>query len=116
MTTYPSRTLSVRIERPYEEVYAFLADHENFAKWASGMDTSVPVTHTEPNEHGVLDHTVHLPGQDVHVPLRVIRNGTGAEVIFTVLRLPGTGDAAFEADATAVSKDLGKLKEVLEHY
>lgn len=114
MTTHPSRTLSVRIERPYEEVYAFLVDQENSARWASGMDTSVPATYTEPNDYGVLDHTVHVPGQDVYVPMRAIRNGTGTEVIFTVLRLPGMDDDAFEADAAAVSKDLRKLKEVLE--
>jgi hypothetical protein len=114
MTTYPSRTLSVRIERPYEEAYGFLADHKNFPKWASGMDTSVPVTYTEPNDFGVVDHTVHLPGLDVYVPLRVLRNGTGVEVLLTVFRLPGTDDAGFEADAAKVSEDLGTLKEILE--
>lgn len=115
MTTYPSRTVSVRIDRRYEEVYEFLADHRNFAKWASGMDTSVPVTYSEPNDYGVLDHTVHLPGVDVHVPLRAVRNGTGTEVMLTVFRLPGTDDAGFDADAAKVSADLGALKEMLEN-
>ncbi|SFJ89274.1 SRPBCC family protein [Amycolatopsis sacchari] len=115
MTTLPSRTLSIRIERPCDEVYNFLTEPGSSAKWASGMDSSAPVTSAEVNEFGVLDHTVHLPGQDVYVPMRVVRNGTGSEVLFTLFRLPDMDDAQYAADAEAVMKDLRKLKELLEN-
>lgn len=115
MTTMPSRTVSIRIERPYAEVYKFLTEPGNSEKWASGMDTSGTVTSSEPNEFGVLDHTVHLPGgQDVYVPMRVVRNGSGAEVLFTVFRLPDMDDDQFTADTEAVLKDLRTLKGILE--
>ncbi|GAB2994479.1 hypothetical protein GCM10017788_65870 [Amycolatopsis acidiphila] len=111
----PSRTLSVRIERPYAEVYKFLTEPGSSAKWASGVDTSGTVTNTEPNEFGVLDHTVHLPdGQDVYVPMRAVRNGTGTEVLFTLFRQPGMDDEKFTADADWVMKDLRTLKGLLE--
>lgn len=115
MTTMPSRTVSIRIELPHTEVYAFLTEPGNSAKWASGMDTSGTVTTTEPNEFGILDHTVHLPdGFDVYVPMRVIRNGGGTEVLFTVFRLPDMDDEQFAADVDAVLKDLRTLKGLLE--
>jgi hypothetical protein len=115
MTTMPSRTLSIRIERPYADVYSFLTTPGSSDKWASGMDTTGTVTSTEPNEFGILDHTVHLPsGQDVYVPMRVLRNGTGAEVLFTVFRLPDMDDESFTADTEAVQKDLRTLKGLLE--
>lgn len=115
MTTMASRTLSVRIERSYTEVYSFLAEPGNSAKWASGVDSTAKVTRTEPNEFGVLDHTVHLPdGQDVYVPMRAVRNGTGTEVLFLLFRQPEMDDEMFAADAEAVLKDLRTLKELLE--
>ncbi|GHF59919.1 hypothetical protein GCM10017566_36880 [Amycolatopsis bartoniae] len=106
--------LSVRIERPYDEVYGFLTEPGSSAKWASGMDSSAPVTSAPRNEFGVLDHTVHLPGQDVHVPMRVVRNGDGTEVQFTLFRLPDMDDEQYAADAEAVTKDLRTLKALLE--
>lgn len=109
-----SRTLSVRIERPYTEVYSFLVEPGNSAKWASGMDSTAKVTSTEPNEFGILDHTVHLPDGDVYVPMRAVRNGTGTEVLFLLFRQPEMDDEMFAADAEAVLKDLCTLKELLD--
>ncbi|HJQ45660.1 MAG TPA: hypothetical protein VJ870_04950 [Amycolatopsis sp.] len=116
MTTVESRTLSVRIERPLSEVYGFLAEPRNFPEWASGMAPGDEnVTYTARNDHGIADHTVHLPdGRAVYVPLRAIRNGTGTEVQLTLFRLPEMTDASFAADAEWVSKDLNALKTLLE--
>lgn len=115
MTTVESRTLIVRIERPLTEVYAFLADPKNFARWAAGLDLEQDILFTEPNPFGVLDHTVRAPGgQEVYVPMRAIRNGTGTEVTFTLFRQPEMTDAAFGRDAEAVQRDLLSLKRVLE--
>ncbi|WP_208024602.1 hypothetical protein [Amycolatopsis pithecellobii] len=110
-----ARTISISIDRPYAEVYRFLAEPDNFSRWASGMDATAELTTTPPNEFGVLDHTVHLPdGQNVYVPMRTVHNGAGTEVLFTVFRLPDMDDAAFAADAEAVLKDLRVLKGLLE--
>ena len=67
------------------------------------------------NEYGVLDHTVELaPDQEIRVPMRVIPNGEGSELIFTVIREVGGIDDEFEQDVSTVRKDLETLKNLLE--
>jgi hypothetical protein len=84
--------------------------------WVAETDYGpVRVTFTERNEFGVLDHFVTLPsGEAVYNPLRVLGNGDGAEVVFTLYRRDGMDEAAFEADAAAVDRDLHTLKRLLE--
>lgn len=115
MTTLESRTLTVRIERPLADVYAFLADPANFSAWAAGLDLEQEIVFTASNPFGVVDHTV-VPagGQEVYVPMRAIRNGSGTEVMFTLFRQPGMTDDEFARDGGAVQKDLLTLKRVLE--
>jgi hypothetical protein len=63
----------------------------------------------------VLDHDVTVPsGETFHNPLRVLANGDGSEVVFTVYRWTGTTDEAHQADAAAVAADLATLKSLLE--
>lgn len=138
MTTPPaSRHISTRINRPWSEVYAFLAAPENFPHWASGLGelrqqadgswlTQTPggpmqVRFTPRNDFGIVDHHVLPPpnsssqGEPVYVPMRVIETHGGAEVVLTLFRLPGMTDEKFEADAEWVEKDLAKLKQLLEN-
>lgn len=69
----------------------------------------------ERNSFGVLDHYVTVaPGAEVYVPLRVIANGTGSEVIFTLFRLPEMTEEKFAEDQKLVEQDLGTLKNLLE--
>lgn len=128
--TMMSRTLSVRIERPWDKVYGYLSDPANFANWASGLgqlrhdgeswQTDTPagtmrVRFTAPNAHGILDHTVIPPdGTEIHIPMRAIANGGGAEVLFTLFRQPDMDDERFAADARWVEEDLARLKAALE--
>jgi hypothetical protein len=86
MTLRPVRHIAVGIRRSYAEVYAFLAQPENFPKWASGLGHSfhhragfewvaetplgiMAIRFSEPNEFGVLDHWL-LPetGAPMHNP------------------------------------------------
>lgn len=130
--TYPSRQITTSINRPPSEVYEFTANPENMPKWAEGLSKSkmtksgeywladspmgsVKVKFTEQNKFGVLDHDVILANGEVfHNPLRVVKNGQGSEVIFTLYRLPKVSDADYEKDASAVKADLQKLKVILE--
>lgn len=52
-------------------------------------------------------------GEVIYVPMRVIADGNGSEVVFT-LRRPGMTDEDFKADGEAVAADLARLKRVLE--
>jgi hypothetical protein len=126
-----SRTLSVSIGRRPGEVYRFVADPRNFPKWAKAFCKSVRevagrwVVETpagevgmrlvEENELGVLDHFVTVsPGKEVYVPMRVVANGEGSEVVFTVFRMEGISEEQFAEDVGMVERDLAALKDVLE--
>jgi len=126
-----SRHLSVHVDRPAAEVYAYAADPAHLPEWAEGLAGGIAqvdgewvadspmgrvvVRFAPPNDLGVLDHDVVLPdGTTVTNPLRVLADGEGSEVVFTLRRQPGTDDAAFAADAAAVAADLAGLTRVLE--
>ncbi|QRM55768.1 SRPBCC family protein [Sinorhizobium sp. BG8] len=132
MATMPARIIHRSIARDWREVYAFASRPQNMPQWASGLASglvpdgdewiadggpigNVRVRFAAPNEFGVIDHRVTLSdGLSVHNALRVVPNGDGAEVMFTLLRLPGIDDAAFEADAAHVARDLEALKALME--
>ena len=126
-----SRTLSVRIDQPFAKVYEFLVNPANWNQWAFGLGKSlrrsgggwiadsnggvVKVRFTARNQYGVVDHTVIRPsGAQVYVPMRLITNGSGCELLFTLFREPGITDERYNSDANFVQSDLNRLKEVLE--
>jgi hypothetical protein len=47
-------------------------------------------------------------------PMRVIPNGDGCEVVFTLRRLPDMSDEDFEPDVGLVRADLTRLRRVME--
>jgi hypothetical protein len=126
-----SRHLSVYIDRPVAEVYAFASDPANLPRWAPGLGSSVVqvdedwfvetpqgrvrVRFVPANDYGVLDHEVLTPsGETVYVPLRAIADRDGCEVVFTLRRSAGMTEAEFERDTALVTGDLALLKKVLE--
>jgi hypothetical protein len=130
-TLHEVRHVSVSIARSPADVYAFVSRPENLPRWATGLAPTienvdgewiadapagkVKVRLAERNALGVLDHDVVLEsGATVHVPMRVIPNGTGSEVVLTVLREEGVPDEKFDADTRWVERDLKGLKAVLE--
>ncbi len=132
-TMYQSRNLSVQINRNARDVYDFTSVPENFLQWASGLGKSLKkvngdwiaetpqgpmkVRFTEHNEFGVLDHWVSPePGVEIYIPMRVIPNGSGSELIFTLFRLSDVSDEKFAADAEWVMRDLTALKNLLEAH
>ena len=128
---FESRTLSVTIACPPRKVYEFVSNPENLPQWAAGLGKSVRKSGTgwvietpqgpaqirfaEKNDFGVLDHYVKLAsGVEVYVPMRVVPNGSGSEVIFTLFKTPGMSDKQFAEDAEMVERDLKALKSILE--
>lgn len=131
MTTYPARTITLSIDRDWREVYDFASIPENFARWAAGLggrfektgeewraeDPSgrpIRIRFSQPNDFGVLDHTVVIEGIETRNAMRVVGNGTGAEIMFTLVTTPGMTVADFAADAAAIERDLNALKALLE--
>ena len=126
-----SRTLTVSIERPPADVYDFVSSPENLPRWAPGLcrsvrrsegqwivetpDGPVKFRFVGRNEFGVLDHSVSpAPGLETMNPMRVVPNGSGSEVIFTVFQRSGMSAEQFAEDAGLVERDLRTLKTILE--
>ena len=130
--TFPAvRHVSISIDRPPGEVYAFAANPENLPRWAKGLSGAiervggewiadspmgkVKVRFVGRNELGVLDHDVTVEsGETIHNPMRVVANGEGSEVVFTLFLRPGASAEDFDADARTVAEDLAALKAFLE--
>lgn len=71
---------------------------------------------SDANEFGVLDHFVSpVEGLEFLVPMRVVPNGAGSEVLFTLFQTPEMTDEKFHEDAALVQRDIETLKAVLEH-
>jgi hypothetical protein len=132
MTLHQARTITVSVDRDWREVYDFASIPQNFPRWAAGLGTrfersgeewtaedpdgrSIRIRFSTPNEFGVLDHIVFAEsGAESSNAMRVVANGTGAEIMFTVLRTPGMTEEVLAADAAAVQRDLNTLKALLE--
>lgn len=126
-----ARTISVPIDRPPAEVYEFAANPKNLPQWVKSFCLSVKpsgdawlmetpggevgIRFVPANDFGVLDHVVTLPdGQSILNPLRVVDNGAGSEVMFTLFQHQEESDEQFAQDAAMVEADLHALKAVLE--
>ena len=128
----PARTYSVSIRHEWRSLYERIWRPEFFPKWASGLSDSelrqegnewvanssegaIRVQFTAHNDHGVMDHSVDTgDGKAVHVPLRIVQNGDGAEVMLTLFRQPGMTEETFSADAKWIMRDLRALKALAE--
>jgi hypothetical protein len=125
--------IQVVVARPWRDLYELIWRPETFPRWASGLAKSglrpldavwwqaagpegpVRIRFTPHNEFGVMDHWVN-PGQgaEIYVPMRVIANGPGALVEFTLFRQPGMTKEKFQADADWVARDLQALRAFAE--
>jgi hypothetical protein len=126
-----SQHLSIYIERPAAEVYAYVMNPENLPKWAAGLIGAIQnrdghwiaqspmgeieVIFVPENPYFVADHNVRLSdGTTFNNPMRVIAHGTGCEVVFTLRRQLDRSEMEQEADASQIRRDLSTLKELLE--
>ncbi|GES45008.1 polyketide cyclase [Rhizobium dioscoreae] len=131
MSTMSAQIVHVSIARDWREVYDYASRPENMPFWASGLASGLTqdgddwiaegtlgtarVRFAPHNDFGVIDHWVTLESDlQVYNALRVVPNGDGCEIMFTVLQLPGMEEAQFAADAAHVMRDLKTLKELME--
>jgi hypothetical protein len=126
-----SRTMNTSINSNPQIVYDFVSNLENLPRWASNtfpsikevngewvVDTSQgqnKVMLAERNNFGILDHYVKLTsGVEVYVPMRVVKNGDGSEIMLTVFQTPEMTDERYVEDIKTVEKDLNHLKTIIE--
>lgn len=127
----PAVTLSATLSTPPDEVYAFLIDPRNLPEWAAGLAKSVEerdgqwfvdsgegewiVEFADHNGFRVADHVVTQPdGSKQLNPMRVVPNGLGSEVLFTVFRGEVESDEQWAALQATIQADLDALGPALE--
>jgi len=129
---HESRPVGIVIDAPADEVYSFIIDPSNLPLWAAGLAESdveevdghwfadspmgrVEVVFAPRNPFGVADHRViTAEGRVFDNPLRVLANGDGAEVAFTVRRYEGMTLEQWDEDCGRVAADLETLRGLLE--
>ena len=130
-----SKTFSISINRPVDEVYEFLLDPTNFLKWVfighgrmrhlKDRDWEVETTvgrrvlrFAERMPLGVLDHYALLSeNAEPHpIPMRVVANGEGTELIYTSFQRDGQSDEQWSSMLEWVTTDLMTLKTLLEAH
>ncbi len=130
---FPSRTISLVINRPCAEVYAFLSDPSTLPLWTAGLfnEPLVPVSawawstrhegqavtihFTPPNPFGVLD--ILVSGgviKERHYRVRVFPNDQGTELCCTVMQAVSEDDAHFQSECEWLRTDLKVLRSFLE--
>lgn len=128
----PARTVQVSIERPWDEVCAFLAQPGRYAEWAPWLGPTLKrrgsewtvqrpggvrakVRFTPRNSHGVADHCVLAsPEQASFVALRAVPHGGGCVVVATFFREPGWSDWQWLEHVQAAQHGLLRLQALLE--
>ena len=128
---FESKIVAQPVAAPAPRVYAFASNPANMPQWAPAFVKSignvngewiidsnlgkVKIEFAPANPFGVLDHVVTLPdGRVFNNPMRVVPNGAGSLVTFTLFRQDGMSDAEFERDAAMIESDLQALKRVVE--
>lgn len=128
-----SRTFSLAIDRPWTELYAFLADPRTINRWTQGVIAAplvrlsdyewqamqdgqpVSILFTPPNSFGVLDVVLRWENQPPrHFVVRLFPNEEGSELCFTLFQRPGETDAQFASECEWLRTDLGVLKTYVE--
>lgn len=132
MATQTTRTVAVTIDAPIEQVARDLADPATHPEWGTeffagpalpGADGEVHVNvplmggparlRVESDvERGIVDLYL-APGDAPYgpaLPIRLVRNGDGVDVLFTLTRFPGQGDGAWEAGVASMKRELDGLR------
>ena len=131
MSTMQATIVHVTIERPLETVYRIARDPKTMPDWATGLASGlIPegdhyivkapfgtahLRFAPDNPFGILDHWVTLDtGATTYNSMRVVENGSGTEVMFTLLRMPDMSDEDYSRDIAWVHDDLTRLKTLIE--
>jgi len=127
-----SRVVTIAINCDPQTVYDFVSDLSNLPKWATTFCRAIKVIDGQwlidtaqgplkiriaaKNNLGVLDHYVTTSlGNEVFVPMRVVPNASGTDIIFTIFQQANMSEEQFQEDARLVAQDLQTLKRVLKN-
>ncbi|VAW95269.1 hypothetical protein MNBD_GAMMA21-1433 [hydrothermal vent metagenome] len=130
---FETKTLTVSIDAPFNAVADDLANPITHPEWATEFFTGDAV----PNDKGGVNANVPMMGGPVKfeikadakqgildlflapetgkfgdpLPVRLIRNGDGVDVLWTLTRYPGMPDIAWQLGLDSMNKELVSLKK-----
>lgn len=132
MATLVTETVRVTIDAPFEQVASDLADPTAHPEWATEffagpikaiaedevvvtvprMGGEVQMKVDADVASGRIDLYLAPPGAGYGPPLpvRVIPNGGGVDVLFTLARFPGQTDGQWEEGLASMARELQNLK------
>lgn len=133
MATLETRTLTVTIDAPLQTVAEDLADPATHPIWATDFFAS-PATPLGEGEVRVDVPRMGGPSRmkisadidqgriDIYLapnegpfgpplPVRLIPNGDGVDVLWTLARFPGLPEAAWETGLASMERELGRLRD-----
>ena len=122
---------SVDIQAPFERVFGFLANPMNWPRYAVVNLRSVSpgecgwfkmvtkfgqgeIRVNPIKELGIIDHDWRDPQASWTVPARVVANGDGATVMFTIFQPPVMTELQFDYAMKEMDIEMRKLRELLE--
>jgi len=126
-----SHTLSLAIHRNWVDLYETIWKPEFFPKWASvlsqgplepdgnswkgrGPQGPVKVRFTEHNPFCIMDHYIDSGySKEIFVPMRIVANEEGSQVLITVFRQPLVSDEKFAQELEWGKRDLQALHTLL---
>lgn len=132
MATLATKTLAVTINAPYEQVSRDLADPRALIEWGTEFFAGTP----HPGEDGALVVSVPRMGGDARfkveadvergvfdlylapvgrafgppLPVRLLRNGDGVDVLWTLARFPGMSAEEWKSGLASMERELAQLK------
>ncbi len=133
MTTFATETVTITIDAPHDQVSNDLADPASHPVWATEffsdaaedlgdgiwrmtvprMGGSVHVRIDGDPALGVIDMYLAPEGQPFGPPLpvRVVPNNDGVDVLFTLARFPGQTDDQWSEGLESMQRELENLKD-----
>lgn len=136
MRTLPTETLKITVAAPFERVVADLADGRTHGEWATeffagavtdagdgtfvahvpAMGGPMRMRIDADADRGVIDLYLAPEGKPFGPPLpvRVVPNGDGVDVLWTLARFPGTPDEAWSGALASMGRELDALRARLE--
>lgn len=132
MPILESKTLTISIDAAFQKVATDLADPTTHPDWAErffsgpavkthGGEVLVPVPMMGGTarykieadiDRGILDLYLAREGTEfgAPIPVRLIKNGDGVDVLWTLTRFPGTPEAAWQGGLASMAEELRALK------
>jgi len=132
MSTFETTTVTVTIDAPLETISADLADPSSHLSWATEFFSDSAVDKGDgtwlmnvprmggpaslridgDTTQGVIDMYLAPEGTPFGppLPIRVIPNGDGSDVLFTLARFPGQSDQDWTEGLQSMKRELQNLK------